>query len=111
MNSRLKALSVHLLTATGAVLSMLALLAAANAEWSRMFLWLVVALNVVFLAAIGQAAVRGLDIVCGCFGRPAAVRGAGYLPYLARDLAFLAAAAWLLWRERMATRAPEATGR
>lgn len=46
MNSRLKALSVHLLTATGAVLSMLALLAAANAEWSRMFLWLVVALIV-----------------------------------------------------------------
>jgi len=82
--------------------------------WSRhrpAALWLVVALNVVFLAAIGQAAVRGLDIVCGCFGRPAAVRGAGYLPYLARDLAFLAAAAWLLWRERWAARTPKATGR
>ncbi|MFT4012065.1 MAG: CDP-alcohol phosphatidyltransferase family protein [Paracoccus sp. (in: a-proteobacteria)] len=46
MTPRLKALSVHLLTATGAVLSMLALLAAANAEWSRMFFWLVVALIV-----------------------------------------------------------------
>ncbi|MTH77798.1 CDP-alcohol phosphatidyltransferase family protein [Paracoccus aestuariivivens] len=46
MNMRLKALSVHLLTATGAVLSMLALLAAANAEWSQMFLWLVIALIV-----------------------------------------------------------------
>ena len=46
MKLRMKALSVHLLTATGAVLSMLALLAAANAEWSSMFLWLVIALIV-----------------------------------------------------------------
>jgi phosphatidylcholine synthase len=46
MNFRLKALSVHLLTASGAVLSMLALLAAANAEWSHMFFWLVIALIV-----------------------------------------------------------------
>jgi len=46
MKIRFKALSVHLLTATGAVLSMLALLAAVNAEWSQMFFWLVVALIV-----------------------------------------------------------------
>ncbi|MTH63206.1 CDP-alcohol phosphatidyltransferase family protein [Paracoccus shanxieyensis] len=46
MTLRLKALTVHLLTATGAVLSMLALLAAANAEWSQMFFWLVIALIV-----------------------------------------------------------------
>ncbi|MFC3570706.1 CDP-alcohol phosphatidyltransferase family protein [Paracoccus sp. TOH] len=46
MNLRLKALFVHLLTATGAVLSMLALLAAARANWSEMFFWLVVALIV-----------------------------------------------------------------
>lgn len=43
---RVKALFVHLLTATGAVLSMLALLAAVEEEWSMMFLWLVVALVV-----------------------------------------------------------------
>lgn len=46
MNIRLKALSVHLLTATGAVLSMLAMLAAVEQKWSLMFLWLVVALVV-----------------------------------------------------------------
>ncbi len=46
MKIRVQALSVHLLTATGAVLSMLALLAAANAEWSQMFFWLVIALIV-----------------------------------------------------------------
>jgi phosphatidylcholine synthase len=46
MNARLKALSVHLLTATGAVLSMFAMLAAVEEKWSLMFLWLVVALVV-----------------------------------------------------------------
>jgi phosphatidylcholine synthase len=46
MDIRLKALSVHLLTATGAVLSMFAMLAAVEEKWSLMFLWLVVALLV-----------------------------------------------------------------
>lgn len=46
MDIRIKALSVHLLTATGAVLSMLAMLAAVEQKWSLMFLWLVVALVV-----------------------------------------------------------------
>lgn len=46
MSLRFKALSVHLLTATGAVLSMLAMLAAVEERWSLMFLWLVVALVV-----------------------------------------------------------------
>ena len=46
MKTQHKALSVHLLTATGAVLSMLAMLAAVEGEWSLMFLWLVVALVV-----------------------------------------------------------------
>ncbi|WP_066808972.1 CDP-alcohol phosphatidyltransferase family protein [Frigidibacter mobilis] len=46
MTLRFKALFVHLLTATGAVLSMLAMLAAVEEQWSLMFLWLVVALVV-----------------------------------------------------------------
>lgn len=46
MSLRLKALSVHLLTASGAVLSMFAMLAAVEGNWSLMFLWLVVALIV-----------------------------------------------------------------
>ena len=46
LTPRLKALSVHLLTASGAVLSMLAMLAAVEGKWSLMFLWLVVALIV-----------------------------------------------------------------
>lgn len=46
MDIRYKALSVHLLTASGAVLSMFAMLAAVDAKWDLMFLWLVVALIV-----------------------------------------------------------------
>ena len=46
MDIRLKALSVHLLTASGAVLSMLAMLEAVQSKWSLMFLWLVLALMV-----------------------------------------------------------------
>lgn len=46
MTDQLKALSVHLFTATGAVLSMLAMLAAVEEKWSMMFVWLVVALIV-----------------------------------------------------------------
>ncbi|MCR8725120.1 CDP-alcohol phosphatidyltransferase family protein [Frigidibacter sp. ROC022] len=46
MPLRYKALLVHLLTASGAVFAMLALLAAVDREWSLMFLWLVVALVV-----------------------------------------------------------------
>ena len=43
MTAQIRALSVHLLTATGAVFAMLAMLAAVDEKWSLMFLWLVVA--------------------------------------------------------------------
>ena len=46
MSPQLRALSVHLLTATGAVFAMLALLAAVEAKWDLMFVWLVVAFAV-----------------------------------------------------------------
>ena len=46
MSAATKALLVHLLTATGAVFAMLAMLAAVDEEWSLMFLWLVVAFAV-----------------------------------------------------------------
>ena len=41
-----RALSVHLFTATGAGLALMAMIAAAEANWSVMFLWLIVALIV-----------------------------------------------------------------
>ncbi|MDJ1006912.1 MAG: CDP-alcohol phosphatidyltransferase family protein [Paracoccaceae bacterium] len=46
MTARLSALAVHLLTASGAVFAMLAMLAAVDEKWDLMFLWLVVAFAV-----------------------------------------------------------------
>lgn len=46
MSLRIQALLVHLFTATGAVLSMLAMLAAVEEKWDLMFVWLVIALLV-----------------------------------------------------------------
>ena len=46
MTPEIRALLVHLFTATGAVFAMLAMLAAVDQEWSLMFLWLVVAFAV-----------------------------------------------------------------
>ncbi|MCY4152616.1 MAG: CDP-alcohol phosphatidyltransferase family protein [Aestuariivita sp.] len=43
MSARAKAITVHLLTASGAVFAMLAMLAAIDGQWDLMFLWLVVA--------------------------------------------------------------------
>lgn len=43
MTPQIKALSVHLLTATGAVFAMLAMLAAVDGQWSMMYVWLMVA--------------------------------------------------------------------
>ena len=46
MTVRAQALGVHLLTATGAVFAMLALLSAVEENWDAMFLWLVIAFAV-----------------------------------------------------------------
>ncbi|MEM9248767.1 MAG: CDP-alcohol phosphatidyltransferase family protein, partial [Pseudomonadota bacterium] len=46
MTPHLRAYSVHLLTATGAVFAMLAMLEASQGDWPMMFLWLVVAFAV-----------------------------------------------------------------
>ena len=59
MTPKICALSVHLLTATGAVFAMLAMLAAADARWDLMFLWLVVAF---FVDGIDGPLARHYDV-------------------------------------------------
>ena len=46
MTPQIKALAVHLFTATGAVFAMLAMLEAVEGDWDMMFLWLVIAFAV-----------------------------------------------------------------
>ena len=59
MTPKIKALSVHLLTATGAVFAMLSMLAAVDARWDLMFLWLVVAF---FVDGIDGPLARHYDV-------------------------------------------------
>lgn len=59
MTLKTKALSVHLLTATGAVFAMLAMLAAVEEKWDLMFLWLVVAF---FVDGIDGPLARRYDV-------------------------------------------------
>lgn len=54
-----KALGVHLLTASGAVFAMLAMLAAVDLDWSMMFVWLVVAF---FVDGIDGPLARKYDV-------------------------------------------------
>ncbi|PJJ85957.1 phosphatidylcholine synthase [Brevirhabdus pacifica] len=55
----MRAILVHLFTATGAVFAMLAMLAAVSEEWSLMFLWLVVAF---FVDGIDGPLARRFDV-------------------------------------------------
>ncbi len=59
MTAHLRAISVHMFTATGAVLAMLAMLAAVDQKWDMMFLWLVVAF---FVDGIDGPLARKFDV-------------------------------------------------
>lgn len=59
-------------------------------------------LNVVFIAALASALVRGLDIDCGCF-KNGGSKGSPWSALL-RDLVFLAMTALVLWWERQKSR-------
>lgn len=59
MTTRLSAIFVHMFTATGAVLAMLAMLAAVDQKWDLMFLWLVVAF---FVDGIDGPMARKFDV-------------------------------------------------
>ena len=59
MSIQLRALFVHLFTATGAVFAMLAMLAAVDGKWDLMFLWLVIAF---FVDGIDGPLARRFDV-------------------------------------------------
>jgi uncharacterized membrane protein YphA (DoxX/SURF4 family) len=64
--------------------------------WKRASAWVITAMMVMFLVAIGWALAHGYDIRCGCFGTVDA-RKVG-VTALAEDTALLAMAVWLAWR-------------
>jgi len=72
---------------------------------------LLAALTALFLLALAQAWLRGIDLRCGCFGGDATVAGAGYLGPIGRDALLLGAIGTQLWLERRgAAAAPAGSG-
>ena len=71
----------------------------------------IVALTLVFLAALTSAWSRGLDIECGCFGREKTAIRTHFPSLVLRDVALLAAGATLLLAERrsLSARLPKPT--
>ena len=66
-------------------------------HWVRLSAAAVSAMLVVFIIALFQAALRGLDVSCGCFG---GVSSSGPLPAILRDLILLVPSLWLAVRPR-----------
>jgi hypothetical protein len=60
----------------------------------------------VFLVALGQAWLRGLDITCGCFGSAATGSASAYSSYFLRDGLLIAVIAFLLWQQLRAAGGP-----
>ena len=67
-------------------------------RWVRLSAAAVSAMLVVFIIALFQAALRGLDVSCGCFG---GVSSSGPLPAILRDLLLLVPSIWLAVRPRV----------
>ena len=60
--------------------------------WTRLSAAAVSAMLVVFIVALSQAAVRGLDVSCGCFG---GTSSGGVVSAVVRDVFLLAVSVWL----------------
>lgn len=88
---------IHLLAITLPWIEVAAGLLLIAGVWKRASALLITAMLAVFIVAIAQAVARNLNIECGCFGTVGG-RKVGLIA-IAEDLAMLAAAVWLTWRE------------
>ena len=89
---------VGLFSLTLPMLELVAGVALVCSKWSRESALLVVAMLVMFIIALLQAEVRGLDISCGCFGMPEKAGRFDLILAIARDVGLLVPAVWLAKR-------------
>ena len=66
-------------------------------RWVRTCASVISAMLVVFVVALVQAGVRGLDVSCGCFGGSSSASG-GVWEAVVRDVVFLVPSLYLAWR-------------
>jgi len=76
----------------------------AFSPWTRSAARIVAALLLAFMAALAQAAVRGLDVSCGCFGGPLHGARLELLLAIGRDVLLLIPSLWLAMRAGKAAR-------
>ena len=79
-----------------AALELVVALALLSARWQRAALVVVLTLLIIFLGALLLAAIRGIDLACGCFS--SAAEGHHPLWALVRDLGLLGVVCFALWR-------------
>ena len=99
--------AVGLVAVTLPALELLAGAALVITKWSREAALLICAMLTVFLIGLVQAAVRGLDISCGCFGDSGETGTGELLRTIGRDVVMMIPTVWLaffrkkgwLWRE------------
>lgn len=85
------------------VVEVLAGAALAFSPWTRLAAGIVAALLLAFMAVLVQAAVRGLDVSCGCFGGFTGGTRAELLLAIGRDASLLVPSLWLAVRHGKAT--------
>ena len=90
--------AVGMFALTLPMVELLSGLAIVFTKWTREAAFIVTGMLLMFLVALTIAVVRGLDIDCGCFGSGGEGDRAELLTAIARDLAILPFAVWLMFR-------------
>lgn len=90
--------TLGLFSLTMPMLELLAGLAMLFTKWLRESALLVTGMLALFIVALVQALVRGLDISCGCFGVPSVGGREELVMALVRDVVLIVPAVWLMFR-------------
>lgn len=93
--------AVGLFSLTLPMLEMLVGIAFVCTKWTREVALLATGMLVMFLGALAIAAVRGLEIDCGCFGVSSGGGRTELVLAIVRDLILLVPTAWLMCRRNV----------
>ncbi len=90
--------TIGIFSMTMPMLELLAGLSMLFTKWLRESAFLVSGMLVMFIIALVQALVRGLEISCGCFGVPSVGGREEIVIALVRDVVLIVPAVWLMFR-------------
>ena len=90
--------TIGIFSLTMPMLELLAGLTMVFTKWLRESALLVTGMFALFIIALVQALVRGLEISCGCFGVPSLGGREEIVMALVRDMVLIVPAAWLMFR-------------